>query len=85
MKRLVVGGVAALLLAGGAGVSLAAPGPNGNNTYGLCTAYFAGSETGQANKRKAPPFVALEEAAEEQNQTVEKYCEANGQRPGGRK
>jgi len=43
----------------------AAPGPNGKNHHGLCTAYFAGSETGRANKRKAPPFAALEAVSEQ--------------------
>ena len=33
------------------------------NAYGLCKAYFAGSPTGQANKRQAPPFMALEAIA----------------------
>ena len=39
---------------------LADPGPNGDNTYGLCTAYNSGSPTGQAHKHKAGPFAALE-------------------------
>lgn len=41
----------------------AAPGPNGNNNHGLCTAYFNGSQTGRDNKHQAGPFVALEAAA----------------------
>jgi len=57
---------AALMMMGLFGVAAeAAPGPNGNNNKGLCTAYFNGSEQGRANKRNAPPFVALQEAAEE--------------------
>lgn len=47
------------------GFAHAEPGPNGHNNRGLCTAYFNGSPTGQANKRKAGPFVALEEAADD--------------------
>ncbi|HVE92486.1 MAG TPA: hypothetical protein VNE62_09350 [Actinomycetota bacterium] len=77
MRKLLI----AVALTGG--VALAAPvapaagepGPNGNNTHGLCTAYFNGSETGQANKRKAPPFQGLERAAEANDQTVAEYCE----------
>jgi hypothetical protein len=68
VKRLVIGGAIAALIAGGAGMSFAAgdgPGPNDNNNHGLCTAYFAGSENGQSHKHQAPPFVALEQAADE--------------------
>ena len=70
------------LTAGGMAVAVADPGPNGNNTFGLCTAYFAGSERGQEQKRKAPPFQGLEAAAEAADQTVEEYCAENGQHPG---
>lgn len=80
-KRLLTGALAGVLLLGGYG--FADPGPNDNNTFGLCTAYFAGSETGQENKRNAPPFQGLEAAAEEADQTVEEYCEENGGHPGG--
>lgn len=44
-------------------VAMARPGPtdeNNNNLYGLCTAYFNGSQNGQEHKRKAPPFQGLE-------------------------
>jgi len=81
MRRTALGLAAAALVAGG-GAALADPGPNGHNDYGLCKAYFAGSETGQEHKRKAPPFVALEEAAEAADQTVEEYCAATT--PGGK-
>lgn len=68
---------------GGAAVAIADPGPHhGNNSYGLCTAYFSGSERGQEQKRKAPPFVALEAAAEEMDQNVEQWCAENGTKPG---
>jgi len=43
--------------------AFAKPGPNGHNNHGLCTAYFAGSATGQSHKHAAGPFVALEDAA----------------------
>ncbi len=77
---------AALALAmGGATVATADPGPNGHNTFGLCTAYFAGSDKGQEMKHKAPPFAALEAAAAANNQTVEEYCAENGTHPGGGK
>jgi hypothetical protein len=86
VKTLVVPAAVTLLAIGGAATTAAVadPGPNGNNNFGLCTAYFAGSEQGQEQKRKAPPFVALEAAAEEANQSVEQWCEANGQQPGNR-
>ena len=84
-KKFVVSALTALFLAGGVGAATADPGPNGNNTYGLCTAYFAGSENGREHKRKAPPFQGLEAAAEAADQTVEEYCAANGTHPGGKK
>ena len=78
--------VAALAMAlGGASLAVADPGPNGHNTFGLCTAYFAGSQKGQEMKHKAPPFQGLEAAAEAANQSVEEYCAANGTHPGGGK
>ena len=75
---------ATLALSFGA-VGLAAagePGPNGHNTFGLCTAYFAGSAKGQEMKHKAPPFAGLEAAASAMDQTVEEYCAQNGTHPG---
>ncbi|HET6693349.1 MAG TPA: hypothetical protein VFJ83_14365 [Nocardioidaceae bacterium] len=85
VKTLVVPAAVTLLALGGLGATAVAdPGPNGPNNFGLCTAYFAGSETGQEHKRKAPPFVALEEAAEASDQTVEEWCAENGQQPGNR-
>lgn len=67
---------------GAAGFAAADPGPNGDNTFGLCTAYFAGSEQGQEKKRQAPPFQGLEAAAAAADQTVEEYCAENGTHPG---
>ena len=85
MKRLIIGGTLAAIVAGGAGFAFADPGPgNGNNTFGLCTAYFAGSQTGQDHKHQAPPFQALEAAATAANQSVADYCAQNGQQPGGK-
>lgn len=75
----------ALLIGGGTtGIASAHPGPHhGNNAFGLCTAYFSGSEKGQEKKRQAPPFQALEAAAEESDQTVEEWCAQNAPHPGG--
>ena len=78
------------LTAGGAVVAVADPGPNGNNNYGLCTAYFAGSDQGREKKRQAPPFQGLEAAAgvdsddsqEEIDQKVADWCAENGTKPG---
>jgi hypothetical protein len=64
VKRLVISTSVAALIAGGAGFAFAGqPGPNGHNDYGLCKAYSAGSANGQAHKHQAPPFAALEDAA----------------------
>lgn len=83
MKRTIVS--AAILALGLAGTGLASanpPGPNGSNTFGLCKAYSSGSENGQENKRKAPPFQGLEAAAEAEDMTVGEYCAQYGQQPG---
>ena len=90
MKRLVISTSIAALVVGGAGFAFAGqPGPNGHNDHGLCTAYFAGSQTGQDHKHQAGPFQALEAAAGgDQNgdgsaaDEVAKYCE--GVTPGGK-
>lgn len=83
VKTLVVPAAVTLLALGGlATTAVAEPGPHGPNNFGLCTAYFAGSETGQEHKRKAPPFAALEKAAEAADQSVEEWCAENGQQPG---
>lgn len=82
ITMLAVPAAVAALVAGGTVVATAEPGPNGHNTFGLCTAYFAGSEKGQEQKRKAPPFAGLEAAAEAADMTVEEYCAANGTHPG---
>jgi len=72
------------LVAGGVTAATADPGPNDHNTFGLCTAYFSGSEKGQEMKHKAPPFAGLEAAAEAADQSVEEYCAANGTHPGNK-
>ena len=83
--RFVATAAIALLIAGGTGAdALAEPGPNGHNNFDLCTAYFAGSEKGQEQKHKAPPFQALEAAAEAVDQTVAEWCAANAPHPGGK-
>lgn len=79
MKRLVLGGAIVALLAGGASVSVADPGPFGPNNWGLCNAYAHNN----SHAHQAPPFEALEAAAEAEDQTVEEWCAANGQKPGG--
>lgn len=84
MRRALIVAAVATVVGGGVALADPPPGPNGHNTYGLCKAYFAGSETGQQHKHKAPPFAALEAAASAANQTVEEYCAANGSTPGGK-
>ena len=81
--RTLLAPVAALaFVAAGTTVAGALPGPNDHNTFGLCTAYFAGSEKGQEMQHKAPPFQGLEAAADEADQSVEEYCAENGTHPG---
>lgn len=88
VKTLVVPAAVTLLALGGlATTAVAEPGPHGPNNFGLCTAYFAGSETGQEHKRKAPPFAALEEVAgatgaDDAEQAVAEWCAENGEQPG---
>jgi hypothetical protein len=75
--------VAAIALVGaGAGVARATVDPTGPAKYGLCKAYFAGSQTGQDHKHNAPPFQALEQAASNANQSVADYC--SSATPGGK-
>jgi hypothetical protein len=51
--------------------------------YGLCTAYFSGQGGEHGNKNSAPPFVALQEAADDGDSNtsddVEQFC--SGVRP----
>lgn len=55
------------------------PGPS---AFGLCTAYFSGSDTGREHKRNAPPFQDLVAKAEAADQSIEEFCAA--QTPGGK-
>ena len=90
MKRLVIGGIAAALIAGGAGISFAdgGPGPNDHNNWGLCNAY---AHNGGGNSHGAKPFTALATTAGDYNgdgqtnaQDVYDWCADNGQKPGGK-
>jgi hypothetical protein len=82
LRRALIAAVVTTTLASGGVAALADPGPNGHNDYGLCKAYFAGSETGQQHRHAAPPFVALEAAAAAADQTVEEWCA--DKTPGGK-
>jgi hypothetical protein len=90
MKRLVIGGAAAALIVGGAGMSFAGngPGPHGPNNWGQCNAY---AHNGGGNSHNAKPFAALATTAGDYNQDgttneqdVYDWCAANGQKPGGK-
>jgi hypothetical protein len=88
-KFIAVLALAAACALGASGVAGAAPGPNGHNDYGLCKAYFSGSQKGQDNKQSKKPFVALRTKAGDQdgdgdtdNDDVAAYC-ANTT-PGGK-
>jgi hypothetical protein len=89
VKRLVIGGAIAALITGGAGLSFAgAPGPNGHNNFGLCTAYLANG--GHGNSHDTKPADALEADADSAGngdgtaspEEIADYC-AN-QTPGGK-
>ena len=82
IRTLAVPAAALVFALGGATLTNALPGPNGNNTFGLCTAYAAGSERGQEMRNQAPPFQGLEAAAEAEDMTVAEYCAAYGTHPG---
>jgi hypothetical protein len=82
LTKIAVPAAAVAMALSGASIAAADPGPNGHNTFGLCTAYFAGSQTGQDHKHAAPPFQGLEAAAAAADQTVEEYCAENGTHPG---
>lgn len=82
MRKLLAVFIVALAIAGPA----AAQGPKGNPTdptaignhpalYGLCTAYFSGQGGEKGNKNSAPPFAALEQAAKDNDQSVEEFCD----------
>ena len=84
MKKLLLAAATAALLTTGAGAAIAAPGPNGNNDHGLCTAYFNGQKTGHDKHGSPGPFAALEQAADDGDddtstaQDVYNYCQAAG-------
>jgi hypothetical protein len=60
VKKLLAAASLGLLLAGGTVVGAsAAPGPNGHNNHGLCTALFNGSDQGRSHKQDAGPFATL--------------------------
>ena len=83
VKKLLLAAAAAVLLTTGAGAAIAAPGPNGNNDHGLCTAYFNGQKNGH-DKGSPKPFAALEAVADDGDddtsvaQDVYNYCQAAG-------
>lgn len=68
MKRIIALAVGVLGLFGAAiGISTAAPGPNGDNNHGLCTAYYNGQKNGHGDREdpdhQPPPFQSLEDQA----------------------
>jgi hypothetical protein len=77
MKQLLgiaVGVLAFVASAVGMASASAAPGPNGLNDHGLCTAYFNGQKVGHGpgeDTDDPPPFQGLEDAGEAYTQTDE--------------
>jgi hypothetical protein len=87
LKKITLAGLGVVLVASGLSPALANGKPGGgtmpaSSAYGLCKAYFAGSDTGKAHKRNAPPFVDLVAKADAANQAIEDFCAA--QTPGGK-
>jgi len=85
--RLTVIAAAAMLAIAGFVPAHAAPGPNGNNTYGLCNAYFNGSAQGQSEKQAhGASFVALAaeatawDAQNDQNEPAESSSESTNEK-----
>ena len=82
MKRILITAAVLAIGAGTTGVSFAGgPGPFGPNNWGLCNAYAHNND----HAHSAPPFAALQAEADAQSQTVEEWCDAHGQKPGGGK
>jgi hypothetical protein len=87
MRKIMLAGLGVVLVASGLTPALAKGKPGGGtmpaqSAFGLCKAYFAGSDTGKAHKRNAPPFVDLVAKANAANQSIEDFCAA--QSPGGK-
>jgi hypothetical protein len=85
LRKLMIGALSALMLVLGlVGGVQAAPGPNGNNDHGLCTAYFNGQKNGHDKHGSPGPFAALEEAADDGDdntsvaEDVYNFCQAAG-------
>jgi hypothetical protein len=67
-KRILAVALAASIFTGaGLSIAAAAPGPNGKNDHGICTAYFNGQKKGHGgdDDRQPPPFQALEDTSRE--------------------
>jgi hypothetical protein len=77
-KRLAVAATALMFAGLGAGVVSAAPGPNGHNDHGLCTAYFNGQKTGHDKHGSPGPFAALEDTYGPDIQDIYEYCNTVG-------
>jgi hypothetical protein len=67
MKRVLAILFGAAVLFAGFGVAdvSAAPGPNGSNDHGLCTAYFNGQKNGHTEGEGPGPFGTLEDVSED--------------------
>jgi hypothetical protein len=85
--KIAISVMAGLLAVSGLGSAMAKGKPGSGvmpsqSAFGLCKAYFAGSETGQSHKHNAPPFQDLAAKAAAANQSVADFCAA--QTPGGK-
>jgi hypothetical protein len=73
-KRLLALVFASLTASSGLAVAQAAPGPNGNNDHGICTAYFNGQKKGHEQGDAPGPFAALEAMGD--IQAIYDFCNA---------
>jgi hypothetical protein len=92
VRKLTIAVITAAMLGGtGLGAAQADPPSEGFGNYGLCNAYYRGSEQGQEKKREnGKAFQSLESSARQWAEDngydgedpVKGYCEANFPKPG---
>jgi hypothetical protein len=75
MKKRIAVATATLMFAGlGAGIVQAAPGPNGKNDHGICTAYFNGQKKGHEENNGPGPFGTLENNHGDDIEAIFDWC-----------
>jgi hypothetical protein len=89
VKKLLAAGALGLLLAGGSlTAALAAPGPNGHNDHGLCTAAQSGKKNGWTDGNLPGPFAGAPDGDDEgdapggRQDFIDAFCDAFPPPPG---